>query len=163
MTTSNNKHSLVTWREHLKMIQGLAQELLMSLETDDQLAKQAGKKAKYSNFLRCFEEKLELLNNTDVVRVGRPHSSSEDNICISYRYNSVMPPTKMQILGDLVQLDRRDDSADNFLDPSGQRIRKFSFQIHEESEEKKERLIQFQNENQSSTMLGRRRQNSMDY
>lgn len=142
----------IAWKDHLKAMDNLAQELTGNLERNDQGADDGVKK--YLNFLQGFRKKLDVLRSADAVRVGRPHSSSEDNICLTFG--------KFQIISDIMQFGEHRQDGEGGVDPSGQRARKFSFQYHEESEEKRDRFTPPPKEPETSSVLGRRRQNSTD-
>ncbi len=75
----------LAWRDHVKSIHGLAQEVLSDLAKDESM-KMDPSRHKYAEFLTGLSKKLELVVGSDAIRPGRPHSSSEDNICLSNKY-----------------------------------------------------------------------------
>lgn len=133
----------LAWRDHIKNIMQFSQEVYSDLLKDESLGKtNSKKKLKYDSFLSDFNKKLDLLNNSELVRVGRPHSNSEDNICTNGR--------KFHPLEDLLQLrgppvetvpEREPFDSSNFgPEQTSQKAwqgvgRKFSFQLPDDPEE----------------------------
>ena len=105
-------------------------------------------------------DNLDMIVAADLKKLARPHAISEDNICLSFR--PVFVFYKISTGNDLLAGCQLDSELVNFIvnDSVLPAVgRKFSFQLQEEFEER--RQIYFQ-AHQDQANLGRRRQNSYD-
>ena len=96
-----------------------------------------------------MSEKLEFLVAAELGSLGRPHATSEDNICQSLRqagFGSQALDLHLPLASELADFIAEDGT------PAG---RKFSFQLHEDFDDRRLRHLDY-------AVLGRRRKNSVE-
>lgn len=77
--------SHAAWKDQLKGIKNMTQEIIGELETSDREIS-LGKRDTYRLFLASMAERIDLIVAADIKSIVRPHAISEDNICLTLRY-----------------------------------------------------------------------------
>lgn len=144
------------WQEHLRALRDFTSNTLNELKVKpSRLQAAAHSLASYEAFLSSFKNKLEVLTKSEVVRVLRPHSNSEDNICLNYKSD---PDCRTPVQAEIIRLGGSQADCE-----SEGRVRRSSCYMFEDFGEPLQNQGLASNEHFLHTYLGRRRQGSMDY